>query len=723
MYDSGFYDDFLYDAPESGFDFGFVREIESVGELPVYGANYIDYSNIISTNINSINDNVSAEIAKNAYYASGVGYGFKAILDREERDNKFGQESTLIIYGVDEGMSPDTTVPVMQLIRPPFLKGVFGRIYISISDRYFNGELVSQDLEDELDESLNNVRQVIKYSYWDASGFHQGEYAGTPRQIIHFIVGGFIFAEARLSLLSPYDDNAYGYSSETIENEYSNYDDGRLKPGDYFNALWDENFADVTELIEIETEFIDSQNAPLYSLLKSFSATLNVITNNVIDLFNKCFVYNFNIKDVKYWLTILNTKIFKYNYLFNDNAEVIEINYDAFGNIKSLTVDDATMWPDFGFFWWENELLQYRKRTGQIFSDIDRQVRGVRNMSPSVGDKIKMTGNVRINERDIHKRLSALMGEKETKDALEAGILSILGNSEEGEGGVVDVNSSSWQNNSDHNWFSPLSDFGWYLGSYGKVVIADGVCDYTSASKLLSVVSLKGGDSLENLHTGDVILVNGEDSVYFGEIYSIDLDTDEVTLIDELVDANDDTVSDFEGYYFGAFLVGTSTIKIYNDDSLKTPSLPLLLGRERLYSGYFHKLIKPNTLYYEVSTSTSKDSVDDLLSAEDTTRYDPLVVTGSGIEGTNAQYDYTGRLFSFTHEYEITNEISGMFPFVVWLRNWYFNNYIVYDTVDKLKAVGTTPNYVINKETTLFRTSIGNEYAPFLDFMMVRSVE
>jgi hypothetical protein len=732
MYDLIDYDQYVYDADSQTLDFRIVCENKTTGgDRTVRGANYLDYRRSYQTYIASFSDNSAGELARDSTRL--YGYAVTSITRKEEVVNKTDQPSQYVIYGVtDYG----ERVPIMVLTLTPFNYNLRGRASLTIGDYYATGELVDQGLEDEYDASPVQLRrQVLRYTFYDYSGYHEMEYAGTPRQIINYLIGGLPFAKDILVETQFSGDSVSGitYDEDTIDSEKSTYSDGRLSPGAYFNSLWydyyDNSGASIIALAPMEIEFIDSNNAPIYSLIKSAIATLDVLSQKIFRTFDSFFVKTVNLLDYNYWIDILDTKIFKYSYQINKTTTVTRINYDPLNQLESIEVGDATRWPDFAMIFVEDELVQYTSRNGDTLyiNESNRHIDGTRNMPLSVGMVVKLRGDVRLTENQdaFRSRLTSLMGAKETTQALNDSLQVLLQNSESATGEVFDFHSYDYLTSDKIKWAFPKREIGWFAGGNGDYSLKSATCSYVAATKTLTLSALS--DPIYYLTTGDTahITYGGDDEVTTGYIYSIDASTYEVVLIDNLLDSDGVALGNFSNAKVCFYALGSAQTRIkesdigdafnFEDETILNHSLETL--------GYFHNTQDIETIYYETAVNESETTLSGAIAAEDTTSYDEALYNVLGMTGTNRQYNYTGKVKSYSYEPFVVHALQGRYPFIVRVNDWNFNNQIITETINSLKAVGTTPNYVINKDITSFRTTIGSDKSNFVDLCIIAKNE
>jgi hypothetical protein len=727
MYDLINYDQYVYDAEGQSFDFRIVcRNKTTGGDRTVRGVNYLDYRRSYQTYIHSLNDNSAGELARDSTRL--YGYAVSAITDREETKNKIDLPSQYIIYGVtDYG----DRIPIMTLTLTSFNYNLRGRATFSISDYYATGEIVSQTLEDEYDISPSYLyRQVLRYTYYDHSGYHEMEYAGTPRQIINYLIGGLPFATELLVEPAFVGDalNAIAYDQDTIDNEGSLYSDDRLRPGVYFTSIWQDYYDNsqfsTIALVPTEIEFVDSNNAPIYALIKSVVSTVDIVSQRIFRAFDSFFIKTINLLDYKYWTTVLDTKIFKYSYQENKTTTISAINYNVLNQLESIEVADATRWPDFAMVLIDQELAQFTSRIGNILyiDEGNRHIDGVRNMPLRVGQTVKLYGDVRLTENQdaFRSRLMSFLGEKETPKALNNALQILLQNSEGATGEVFDFHSYDYLTSENIRWAFPKREIGWFAGGNGDYSLKSATCSYVAATKTLTLSNLS--NSLGYLTSGDTVYVKygGDDEISIGYVYSIDAINNTVVLIDALTDSDGVLLGNVTGSA-SFYALGSSQTRIkesdigdafdFEDETILNHSLETL--------GYFHNTQDIKTIYYETITNQGSTTLPIAIASEDTSQYDEAIYNIAGITGTNNQYNYTGKILSYSYEPFVVNALSGRYPFIVRVNDWNFNDQIIVETIEQLKTIGTTPNYVINKDITSFRTTIGSDKSPFIDFCII----
>jgi hypothetical protein len=727
-YDLYTYDAFLYDSiPGNGVDVTFIYQNQGTGKVAIFYGNYLDFYKMYEVNINSINDNSTGDLARESIKIHK--FAFNSILDKEETINKTNEPSSLVIYGIADKGSYNSYEKIMELTLHPLPMNFRGRMTVSVSNVYFTGQEVAQDLYDDLDTSPSTLtRQVLNYSYWDRSGYHEEEYAGTPRQIVNWLIGGFPFAKDRLTKYGS-GINTLVYDEDTIENEKTVYSDGRIAPGAYFNSLWNDNYNDVFALKEFKIEFVDSRNAPLYALTKAIAATIDTVTRTIVNVFNKFFVSLFEIVDFGYWKDVLDTKVYYYTYNIDKTALITSVTKNVYNEVIEIVVDNVDKWPEFGFLQHGLELMQFRVRDNQKLSDFNRHIRGVKSADIVVGDTLKLIGNIRVSENEglLHKRLRFLMGPKETVTNIQDALNVVVANSENASVEVFDMNITDYSTTAEkRKWSFPKRDIGWFLGSKGYASLPQVDVTYTKATKTLTLSNYQY--PLSNISTGDRVYIrySGDDVVIDGEVFSIDAINDTVTLIDKLLDDAGAEINDFATVRTATFYaIGTSTTRI--SESVDNDFLQFFpetyLNKELETSGFFHNTYDIDTLYYETTVNENETSLTDVIAAEDTSIYYPasfITESPSGdiiLDGTNQRFSYTGNIKSYTLNPMITTKLEGRHPFIVIVNEWNFNDEIINDTVNRLKAIGTTPNVVINKNFHLFRTYIANPEAPFTDMI------
>jgi len=712
----------------------------SNGNTISYQANYLNRYKQYNTTISSISDSVSSDLAKQSLMMTK--FAIQELTESEEVDNKVGlvpKDSTpsqLVIYGIEiNGSNEYQKIPILKFQLIPLDRNVYGRPSIYIGTKYKTGKEVSQALEDEIEDSPSYLKRQVARIEWDSRiGKQILEYAGTPRQIINWFMGGLPFA------LDIFTEDDFELVKSTMENENSNYSDDRLKPGDTFNSAWEAIYSQVVELNEVELEFIDSNNAPSYSMFKSIASTMNIIQNRIIRFFNKFFLSLFDELDIHYWLNILNTKLYNFQEYVDYTSTIIDIETDLYNKILSITLDNTTNWPPFGFFWHGEELCQYRSKNGNQLIDIDRNIRGSSASDFVILDTITMRGNL-IRQEDetlFRDRLSSLLGPKESLQSIQEALDNVVSNTE-GTVTVFDLHCKEYLNpdNKLSAWVTPKRDIGWFLGSEGYPVISEGVGNYDVSEKTLTITILSDRDVLSDIRSGAKIQVSQDgynwlDSYISGanlnffytpqkEAYDngdlvTEPDYGDIILTTEFYE-----LPDTNNLKFRVFGLGSETNKIRSVDlTNKLNFAPqTLIDKYLETTGYFMNTFEVTDIIYETDLNNTA-----------TTLYEAELDEDTGIFGddsspslhpwqvnqTNDKYNYTGNILHYTVEPLENHPLSGRYPFMVIVNNWHFNNNIIEETVNRLKAVGTTPNYAINKNVKFFRTIISNERIPNVQF-------
>lgn len=712
MYDLFTYDIAVYDGGQKSVEFtGKWKNVPS-GETAHFNANYLDYGYAYRTTINSINDNVSGTLAKEGLKLNR--FAINSLAGTMESAERKRGPASLVMWGLSEGVS-NSWERILAFELKPLDKQTVGRIKVSVSDKYATGETVSQDLEDELDTSPSTQkRQVFRCEFRTREGSKIMEYAGTPRQIAHFLVGGLPFAK---------DNFDFTISEGTIENEKTTYSDGRLKPGATFNSFWDDHFSSIVELREFELEFIDSNNSVLYALLKGIASTMSVVQYAVLDFFKSFFVRQFTDDHVEAWTEALDTDIYRHSYNLKRTTTVTDVEFTRFGELKSITLENTANWPPFGFVWLNGkELIQYKAKDGDTISDIDRHLKGIRCATILAGDTVKMIGNVRLEEtlESFRDRAGALLGPKETLAALQSATNAVLSNSQDATGTVFDLHSLEYNTPSNQldRWVDVKRQIGWFLGSKGELSLT-GTATYTASTKTLVVTATDG--SLDDLSAGDTLYANygtGDDEWASARIYSIDVETGTVVLVNKLLDGTDE-IGNFTSKTVKVYAVGTeqSNLRAEDTDDIKNFAAQTVLNREWETVGYFQDTFDIDSLYYETAShaASSETSLEALLALDDTSEY-TYNEDGGSLRVGNSRFSYTGKLLSYNFTPLTIRKVEGRYPFFAIINDYTFSEDILTDTYDRVKAVGTTPNVVVNKEFYLFRTSISSERAPFIDF-------
>lgn len=702
------YDQTFWDADSSSIDFTLKNKNINTGQVINYEATYADYLQRYQTTLHFINDNITSTYAKEEIKL--FPYSTSAILTNEERTRRRTSPSTFVFYGITNGSPAREFIPLLELNHSPINKSIYGITYISVNDKYFNGETVSQALEDDVD--ADTIRQVFKCEYRDRSGRRRIEFAGTPRQIAHYLVGGLPFASEKFY---------YPLDIDTVENEKDVYADERSKPGDTFNSFWQDHYDSIIQIEEFETQFVDAKNAPFYAIVKSAIATLTVSMYRAVKLFNKFFVNKFDQADVDYWNEVLDTKIYSNSYYSDKTQTITAVSTDLFNRIKSITIDSATGWPPFAFVWRGNELLQYRRREGNTLYDIVRHIRGRKNASIIAGDSLRLLGTVRIEETEpLYKdRMAALLGPKETVENMQTAVNSVIGNSPLASATVFDCHGFDYNDSTKdlYNWVWPKRDIGWFLGKKGYYSLR-GRGNYTAATALITLTDIDSNYVIENVSTGDTLYFSYDGENYSSAtVYSVDIDNETIKLIDYLRDSEGTLLDNKTNKKLDVYAVGTETRKIKNrnTDNKFNFSVQTWLGKKTETTGYFYNTFDISTILYETSANSSATTLASAVSADDTSEY--------RLPSNKLRYNYTGRVKSYELNESYTNKVEGKYPFFVVVDKWQFNDHIITDIVDRAKCIGTTPNYAINKTFVSYRTSIANENAPFFDFILANRNE